>query len=51
MKTSMRTYQTENDYWRIRNFLREVFLLNNHREYSRHVAWKDGLHTRLCQRL
>jgi GNAT superfamily N-acetyltransferase len=31
MKLMMRAYQTENDFWRIRDFLREVFLLNNRR--------------------
>lgn len=30
----MRRYQTEEDYWRIRSFLREVFLLNNRWEKS-----------------
>ena len=27
-------YQTENDYWRIREFLREVSLLNDRHDYS-----------------
>ena len=31
MKLTMRAYQTEEDFWRIRDFLREVFLLNNRR--------------------
>lgn len=30
----MRTYQTEEDYWRIRKFLREVSLLNDRHDYS-----------------
>ncbi len=34
MKPTMRLYQTEDDYWRIRGFLREVFLLNSRREVS-----------------
>jgi mycothiol synthase len=34
MKPSMRRYQHEDDYWRIRQFLREVFLLNGRRERS-----------------
>ena len=34
MQTFLRPYQTENDYWRIRQFLREVFLLNERREQS-----------------
>jgi GNAT superfamily N-acetyltransferase len=29
MKLTTRSYQTEDDFWRVRNFLREVFLLNN----------------------
>lgn len=36
-----RPYQTEDDYWRIRRFLREVFLLNDRRERSWHVARLD----------
>ncbi|MFN2227299.1 MAG: GNAT family N-acetyltransferase [Anaerolineae bacterium] len=31
----------EDDYWRIRSFLREVFLLNGRREHSWHVARLD----------
>ena len=31
---SIRTYQNENDNWQIREFLREVALLNNRHEYS-----------------
>ena len=34
MKPILRTYQTEDDYWRIRKFLREVSLLNERHEYS-----------------
>jgi mycothiol synthase len=34
MKPILRTYQTEDDYWRIRKFLREVSLLNDRHEYS-----------------
>jgi mycothiol synthase len=32
MKLTMRPYQGEDDYWRIRAFLRQVFLLNDRRE-------------------
>ncbi len=32
MKLTMRPYQNEEDYWRIRAFLRRVFLLNDRRE-------------------
>ncbi len=35
MSLTMRTYKTEDDYWRIRDFLRAVFLLNGRRELSR----------------
>lgn len=34
MKPVMRPYQTEEDYWRIRQFLREVYLLNSRHDYS-----------------
>jgi len=34
MKLTLRMYQDENDYWRIREFLREVFQLNGRRELS-----------------
>ena len=41
MKLTMRPYQTEDDYWRIRAFLREVMLLNDVREKSWPVARLD----------
>jgi GNAT superfamily N-acetyltransferase len=34
MKTNLRTFQTDEDYWRIRQFLREVSLLNDRHDYS-----------------
>jgi mycothiol synthase len=34
MKLTVRRYQKEDDYWRIRGFLRQVFLLNDRRELS-----------------
>lgn len=34
LKPIMRTYQGESDYWRIREFLREVSLLNDRRDFS-----------------
>jgi GNAT superfamily N-acetyltransferase len=37
----MRRYQTEDDYWRIRAFLREVFQRNGRWERSWHVARLD----------
>jgi len=41
MKLNIRSYQNEDDYWRIRAFLREVFLLNGRRELSWQVARLD----------
>ncbi len=41
MKPTMRAYQNEEDYWRIRAFLRKVFLLNGRRERSWQVARLD----------
>lgn len=37
----MRKAQTEDDFWRVREFLRQVFLLNKRRELSWHVARFD----------
>lgn len=34
MKPTLRPYQTEDDYWRIREFLRAVSLLNENHDYS-----------------
>jgi mycothiol synthase len=34
MKPILRSYQTENDYWQIREFLRGVSLLNDRHDYS-----------------
>ena len=34
MRAIMRPYRTEDDYWHIRKFLRNVFLLNERYEYS-----------------
>jgi GNAT superfamily N-acetyltransferase len=41
MKLTMRSYQNNEDYWRIREFLRRVMLLNKQRELSWHVARWD----------
>ncbi|MBE0684282.1 MAG: GNAT family N-acetyltransferase [Anaerolineales bacterium] len=41
MKLTMCSYKNEEDYWRIREFLRQVMLLNNRRELSWHVARWD----------
>jgi mycothiol synthase len=34
MKPTLRNYQTEEDYWRIREFLREVWLQNDRHDFS-----------------
>jgi len=41
MKLSMRPYCNEEDYWRMRQFLREVRVLNDLHQYSWHVARLD----------
>lgn len=41
MKLTMQNYRNEEDYWRIREFLRQVMILNNRRELSWHVARLD----------
>ena len=41
MNAKMRTYRDEDDYWRLRAFLREVFLLNNRQETSWQTARLD----------
>lgn len=37
MKATYRSYETEDDFWRMRDFLRRVFVLNGRRERSWHV--------------
>ncbi|MEW5868538.1 MAG: GNAT family N-acetyltransferase [Chloroflexota bacterium] len=41
MKLTLLPCNNEDDYWRMRNFLREVFLLNERREHSWNVARLD----------
>ncbi|HRJ57959.1 MAG TPA: hypothetical protein PLV64_16830, partial [Anaerolineales bacterium] len=41
MKLTMRLYRNEEDYWRMRQFLREVMLANDLHQYSWHVARLD----------
>ena len=41
MKLTMRPYGNEEDYWRMRQFLREIMLLNHLHQYSWHVARLD----------
>lgn len=48
MKYQMRKYQNEDDFWRMREFLRQVFFLNNLRQYSWHVARLDYAHWHTC---
>lgn len=48
MNYTNRPYQTENDYWRMREFLRQVFILNNRRERSWHVARLDYARWHTC---
>lgn len=38
MKPTYRPYQSEDDYWRMRQFLREIFILNGRLQRSWHVA-------------
>lgn len=38
MKSTYRPYQSEDDFWCMREFLRQVFLLNSRRQQSWHVA-------------
>jgi mycothiol synthase len=57
MHLTPRLYQSEDDYSRIRNFLRVVFVLNGRREHSWHVArldywrWHFVLNLQVCEPL
>ena len=48
MKASFRPYQTEDDFWRMREFLRQVFFLNHRTERSWHVARLDYARWHTC---
>lgn len=48
MEFRSRPYQTEDDFWRMREFLRHVFLLNNRRMRSWHVARLDYARWHTC---
>jgi mycothiol synthase len=48
MKASVRPYQSEDDFWRMREFLRQVFLLNNRLERSWHVARLEYARWHVC---
>jgi GNAT superfamily N-acetyltransferase len=41
MKLTLHIYKNDDDYWRVRSFLRQVFLLNDRRELSWQVARFD----------
>lgn len=41
MKLTFRNYQNEEDYWRVREFLRQAMILNQSREYNWHVSRLD----------
>ena len=55
MNLTLRPYQNEADFWRIRNFLREVFLLNDRLEHGWNVArldywrWHIVLNCQFCE--
>lgn len=48
MKLTCRPYQSEDDFWRMRSFLRTVFVLNGHRQVSWHVARLDYARWHSC---
>jgi GNAT superfamily N-acetyltransferase len=48
MQTSFRPYQTEDDFWRMREFLRRIFILNSRLERSWHVARLDYARWHTC---
>jgi mycothiol synthase len=48
MKPAYRSYQTEEDYWQMRAFLRKVFMLNNQLQRSWHVARLDYARWHVC---
>ncbi len=48
MKISFHPYQTEEDFWRMREFLRQVFLLNQRLERCWHVARLDYARWHSC---
>jgi mycothiol synthase len=48
MTPRFRSYQTEDDFWRMREFLRQVFVLNQRLERSWHVARLDYARWHTC---
>jgi mycothiol synthase len=51
MKLIKRPYGSEDDYWRIRQFLRRIFILNGLRELSWHVSTLDYTRCHIYQNL
>ena len=47
-KPAFRPYQTEDDFWRMREFLRQVFVLNHRLQHSWHVARLDYARWHTC---
>ena len=48
MKPTSRPYQAEDDYWRMREFLRQVFQLNGRLERSWHISRLDYARWHTC---
>jgi len=48
IKPAFRPYQTEDDFWRMREFLRRVFVLNGRLERSWHVSRLDYARWHTC---
>lgn len=48
MPPTFRPYTTDDDFWSMRQFLRQVFLLNNHLLPSWHVARLDYARWHVC---
>ena len=48
MTVTYRPYETEEDFWRMRAFLREVFILNGYRERAWHVARLEYARWHVC---
>lgn len=48
MSITYRPYETEDDFWLMRTFLREVFVLNAYRERAWHVARLEYSRWHVC---
>jgi GNAT superfamily N-acetyltransferase len=51
MALTFRPYESDGDYWRMRGFLREVFVLNDRHQWSWHVARLDYARWHTCLNL